>query len=98
MGEAIKNTGNEALKRWHEKMPKFFRWMMYASAFIFGMALAINTSLNMAGAQPHEWWIDIYPYLIGVSVGVMFCAKFTCDGGFREKTISHNTILDKDDN
>lgn len=99
MGEKIKKTGNEAVRRWQEKMPKFFRWMMCLCALISGTALAVNTAVLAAGAQPHEWWVDVFPYLIGVPAGVMFCAKFTCDGGFRDKTVErHNTILDKDDN
>lgn len=99
MGEVIKQTGNEALERWRERMPKFFRWMMYLCGMVAGMTVAINTAFASFGITPHEWWTDICPYLIGVPVGMMFCAKFTCDGGFREKQMeSHNTILDKDDN
>ena len=98
MGEEIRKTGNEAVKRWQEKMPKFFRIMMWICALISGTALAVNTAILAAGAQPHEWWQDIFPYLIGVPAGGMFVCRFTVDGGFRDKTISHNTILEKDDN
>ena len=99
MGEEIKKTGNEALKRWQEKMPKFFRVVMWICALISGTALAVNTAI--LAAQPHDWWVEIFPYLIGVPAGAMFAAKFTCDGGFRDKSIgqiSKNTVLDKDDN
>ncbi len=101
MGEEIKKTGNEALKRWQEKMPKFFRVVMWICALISGTALAVNTAILAAGAQPHDWWVEIFPYLIGVPAGAMFVCKFTCDGGFRDKSIgqiSKNTVLDKDDN
>lgn len=99
MGKAIKETGNEAVKRWQKKMPKFFRMMMWVCALISGTALAVNTAILAAGAQPHEWWQEIFPYLIGVPAGGMFICKFTCDGGFREKQMeNHATILDKDDN
>lgn len=98
MGEEIKSTGNEAVKRWQKKMPKFFRMMMWICALISGTALAVNTAILAAGAQPHEWWQEIFPYLIGVPAGGMFICKFTCDGGFRDKAISQNTVLDKDDN
>lgn len=100
MGEAIKNTGNEAVKRWHSKMPRFFRWMIYACAFVAGLALSVNTAITMGGGTPHEWWNDIYPYLLGVPAGMAFCCKFTVDGGMREKALDNlnkNTILDKDD-
>lgn len=99
MGEELRKTGSEAVKRWQQKMPKFFRWMIYLCAFISGIALTVNTSIIAAGAQPHEWWSDIFPYLIGVPAGVMFTCKFTVDGGFRDKALDrHNTILGKDDN
>ena len=99
MGEEIKNTGSEAIRRWKEKMPKFFRMVMYVCALVSGTALAVNTAILAAGAQPHEWWQEIFPYLIGVPAGMAFAAKFTCDGGFRDKQVeNHNTILDKDDN
>jgi hypothetical protein len=99
MGEAIKKTSNEAVRRWKEKMPKFFRWIMYICALIGGTALAVNTAILAAGATPHDWWVDIFPYLIGVPAGAAFVSRFTVDGGYRDKQIErHNTILDKDDN
>jgi len=100
MGEQIKNTGNEIVERWQEKMPKFFRWMMYICAFVAGLALSVNTAITLGGGTTHEWWNDIYPYLLGVPAGAAFCAKFTVDGGMREKALDNlnkNNILDKDD-
>lgn len=97
MGEKIRRS--ELVERWHKKMPKFFRWLMYLCAFVAGLAFAVNTALSTAGATPHEWWTDIYPYLIGIPVGMGFCCKFTVDGGFRDKSMEHlnkNTILDHD--
>lgn len=99
MGEMIKNTGNEAVKRWHEKMPKFFRWMMYLCGLVAGTTLCVNTFFNMSGIVPHDWWRDICPYLTGIPIGAMFAAKFTCDGGFRDKSmdkINGHTILERD--
>ena len=99
MGETIKNTGNEAVRRWHEKMPKFFRLVMYLCGMIAGMTVAINTAFASFGITPHEWWTDVCPYLIGVPVGMGFCAKFTCEGGFRDKTLdslNKNTELNHD--
>jgi hypothetical protein len=101
MGEQIKQTSNEAVERWHKKMPRFFRWMMYLCGLVVGTAVAVNTFFNSFGIQPHEWWTDILPYLTGVPFGMMFAAKFTCDGGFRDKSMGSldgHTILDKDDN
>ena len=101
MGETIKNTGNEAVRRWHEKMPKFFRIVMYLCGMVAGMTVAINTAFASFGITPHEWWTDVCPYLIGIPVGMGFCAKFTVDGGMRDKTmdsLNKNTVLDRDDN
>ena len=61
MGEEIKKTGNEAVKRWKEKMPKFFRVVMWICALISGTALAVNTAILAAGAQPHDCWVEIFP-------------------------------------
>ena len=100
MGEAIKNTGNEAVKRWHAKMPKFFRWMIYACTFVAGLSLSVNTAITMGGGTPHEWWSDIYPYVLGIPAGIAFCAKFTCDGGYQEldpdKVMQGNISFDRD--
>ena len=101
MGEAIKETGNEALKRWQEKMPKFFRRIMWLCICIASTATAVHLYFTHFGIQPHEWWLNVLPYLTGIPFGMAFMAKFTVDGGFRDKTmdtIDKHTILDKDDN
>ena len=100
MGEAIKNTGNEAVRRWHEKMPKFFRWLMTLAIGVITTASAINFGMPALGAEHSEWWPEVYRYIIGICIGVAMASKFTCDGGFREKQSDKvsNTILDRDDN
>lgn len=101
MGEQIKQTGNEAVERWHKKMPSFFRRMIYLCMLVLGTAIAVNTLFKYFDIQPHQWWTDVLPYLTGVPFGMMFAAKFTCDGGFRDKimgSLDKHTILDKDDN
>lgn len=99
MGEQIKKTGNEAVKRWNSKMPKFFRHIMWLCALVSGTALAVNTAITLGGGTPHEWWQDIYPYMLGIPAGMAFVAKFTCDGGFKDKAMENlnkNTVLDHD--
>ena len=100
MGEVIKDTGNEALKRWHEKMPKFFHRMMILAIGVITTASAIHFGMPALGAEHSEWWPEVYKYIIGVCIGVAVASKFTCDGGFREKQADKisNTILEKDDN
>lgn len=68
---------NVLRQRWTNTMPKFFRWVCYISAFVGGTALAVNTAIVAGGGTTHEWWNDIYPYLLGVPAGAAFVAKFT---------------------
>lgn len=64
-------------QRWSAAMPKFFRVVCWLSALVGGTALAVNTAIMSGGGQTHEWWQDIYPYLIGIPAGAAFVAKFT---------------------
>lgn len=84
MGEKIKNTGNEAVKRWHSKMPRFFYWLVVIAVGIGGLAFAINTGVPALGGTLHEWWTDIYSYIIGGCIGTIFVCKFTVAGGYKE--------------
>lgn len=63
--------------RWTNTMPKFFRIVCWLSALVGGTALAVNTAITSGGGITHEWWQDIYPYLIGIPAGAAFVAKFT---------------------
>jgi len=33
--------------------------------------------MQTTGSQVPEWWNDIYPYLVGITAGMAFAAKFT---------------------
>ena len=93
MGEQIKSFSKEAKKRWKAKMPRFFNRVCWVCSLISGTALAANEAMQLAGATSHEWWTDIFPYLVGIPAGMAFAAKFT-----QTYPQSKNTILDKDDN
>ena len=86
----------EAQSRWSKKMPKFFKKVMWLCGLVSGTTLAVNTALQTAGIQPHEWWTDIIPYLVSVPAGAMFACKFTVSGGMPEDKEEDNTVLDKD--
>lgn len=58
-------------------MPGFFRGICWASALVGGTAFAVNSAIVSGGGQPHQWWQDIYPYLLGIPAGAAFAAKFT---------------------
>lgn len=85
MGEMIKQTGNEAVERWHRKMPKFFRHIMWVCICIASTATAVHVYFTQFGIQPHEWWLNVLPYLTGIPVGMACICKFTVDGGYRNK-------------
>jgi magnesium-transporting ATPase (P-type) len=87
MGESIRHS--EVVERWQQKMPRFFRQLTVVCACIATVAFTVNTAMNQAGATPHEWWTDVYPYLIGVPVGVIMASKLTVAGGYK-------TIVDPD--
>ena len=73
----IKDIWTIARNRWKNAMPKFFKVIMCVCALISGTALAVNTAVVAGGGSTHEWWNDIYPYLLGVPAGAMFVCKFT---------------------
>lgn len=93
MGENIKTFSKEAKNRWRAKMPKFFNRVCWVCSLISGTALAANEAMQLAGATPHEWWTDLFPYLVGIPAGMAFAAKFT-----QTYPQTKNTVLDKDDN
>lgn len=88
----MKEFWTEMRTRWHNAMPRFFKRMMWICGLISGTALAAHESMALAGIQPHEWWLDIEPYLVAVPAGAMFACKFTqqyngkpVDGGRRRR-------------
>lgn len=101
----MKEAGETIVERWRNRMPKFFRILFWVCSLISGTALAVNTAMVAGGATPHEWWTDVYPYLIGIPAGMAFAAKFTQT--YSGKPVSYEehrraeragrTVLDKDD-
>lgn len=65
-------------------MPRFFYWLIIVACGIGGGAAAINQLVPMTGGVLHEWWIDLYPYIFGTCVGVVFACKFTVAGGYKD--------------
>ena len=75
--KTMKDFWKELKTRWQNAMPRFFKRMMWICGLISGTALAAHESMAVAGIQPHEWWLDIEPYLVAVPAGAMFACKFT---------------------
>lgn len=98
MGEAIKQTSNELVGRWTQRMPRFFRRLVTLCVCIVGTAFGVNTMLQTTGAIPHQWWTDIYPLLIGVPTGMAIVCKLTVAGGYKDidpdRLTGGNAILD----
>ena len=91
-------------QRWSNTMPKFFKVILCVSALISGTALAVNTAIVAGGGVTHEWWNEVYPYLLGIPAGAAFVAKFTQtygkDGepvGKKPKADASGTAADEDD-
>lgn len=100
MGRRFRRTGKEMANRWHEKMPRFFYWLIVVACGIGGGSAAINQLVPMTGGVLHEWWIDLYPYVFGTCVGVVFACKFTVAGGYKDinpdRMTRGNMVLNKD--
>jgi hypothetical protein len=100
----LREFWNTLKHRWKNAMPRFFRNVCWTGALISGTAVAANTAITAAGGTPHEWWTDIYPYLVGVPAGAAFMAKFTQQysgkpvdyDAQRKAERSGRTVLDKD--
>jgi len=75
--KTMKDFWKELKARWRNAMPQFFKRMMWICGLVSGTALAANEAMAVAGIEPHQWWIDIRPYLIAVPAGAMFACKFT---------------------
>lgn len=100
MGQIFKRTGKEMAKRWHEKMPRFFYWLVVVACGIGGTAAAINFGVPALGGTLHEWWTDVYTYIIGGCIATVFVCKFTVAGGYKDidpdVLTRGNAVLDKD--
>lgn len=107
MGEQVKSGWGTLSQRWKNRMPKFFRVIFWVCSLVSGTALAVNTAIQAGGGVPHEWWTEVYPYLLGVPAGMAFAAKFSQSYGsdgrpldydeFRRQSQQGHTVLDKDD-
>jgi hypothetical protein len=73
----MKKFWNLLRSRWLNAMPKFFSRICWICTLISGTALAANTAITAGGGTTHEWWDNIYPYLLGIPAGMAFVAKFT---------------------
>ncbi len=96
MGEQIKNTGNELIERWHQKMPRFFYWLVVIACGVGGLAVTINIGLPLIGGTHSDWWPEVFRYVASTCIGIIFTCKFTVAGGYK-KVNPDNLIKGKTD-
>ena len=102
--KTMKEFWKELCQRWHNHMPVFFRRIFKICALISGTAGAAHTAMTSFGIQPHEWWIDIVPYLIAFPAGIAFACMFTQQYSgkpinyedYRRAERTGRTVLDRD--
>lgn len=70
MKKFIQNLKN----RWKAETPKFFKMIVRIGLSVSGVA----------GAIEPQWWITIYPYIVGLPAGMAATAKLTRNHGIDE--------------
>lgn len=73
----MKKVLNTIRERWKAQMPVFFKWIMGIGSGVAAVALAIQMAMDSGNAVAPEWWVTLYPYLIGIGAGMTATAKFT---------------------
>lgn len=57
--------------------PRIARKVRNFAACISGCAVAVMTTLLTAQSQIPDWFINIYPYLIGIPAAIAFISQFS---------------------
>lgn len=98
MGESIKKTGNEVVERWHQKMPRFFYWIVVIVCSIIATAFAIHSGVPAMGGTLPEWFTEIYSHILTCGIGIICVCKLTVAGGYKkidpDKVLRGNHIVD----
>ena len=77
----------EAKARWKARTPKVFKRVQRVCAFIATVALGINSFCAMGNAIMPEWWVTVYPYLLGACAALWAGYQFTQQYGNDGKPI-----------
>lgn len=76
----FKRLWRHLVARWKADTPKVFKWLVWLGTTVSGLALAVNTAMEMGHAIQPAWWLYCYPYLLMIPAAVAFFAKFTKKG------------------
>ena len=63
--------------RWRASTPTFFKTILKIGLSISAIALAVHLAISTAGAMEPQWWLNVYPYLVGIPAGMAAVAKLT---------------------
>ena len=81
----MKKFMQDLRNRWKSETPKFFKKIIRIGLSISGIAIAIHVAVDAAGAIEPQWWITIYPYIVGLPAGMAATAKLTRNYGIDEQ-------------
>lgn len=73
----INSFWSEIKDRWRSTTPLFFKNVIRISLTISGTAMGIHEAIGLGGGMEPAWWVDIYPYMIGIPAGMATLAKLT---------------------
>lgn len=94
MGQTLEAWWKVCRNRWKAAMPKFFKVMMKIFACIGGTVITIHIAFNELSIVADQWWTEIEPLILGISLGGAFVCKFTEKKG--DVNIPHITDYDKE--
>ena len=57
--------------------PIFFKNVIRIGVSVSAIAIAVHVAVSSAGANEPQWWLSIYPYLVGIPAGMVAIAKLT---------------------
>lgn len=72
--------------RWNADSPILFKRITNIGCSVSAIAISVNLALSASGANEPHWWVNVFPYLVGIPAGMAAVAKLTRDntGGEHE--------------
>lgn len=63
--------------RWNADSPILFKRITNIGCSVSAIAISVNLALSASGANEPHWWVNVFPYLVGIPAGVAALAKLT---------------------